>query len=77
MTKTVNLSKKKINLTQILSIVEEGNEVILTKNKKKIAKVIPLTSEKKERILGQFKEKIWTSDDFEMPVPQEYWESEN
>ncbi|MBM4177027.1 MAG: type II toxin-antitoxin system prevent-host-death family antitoxin [Ignavibacteria bacterium] len=77
MTKTVNLSKKKVNLAEILSIVEEGNEVIITKNKKRVAKVIPFTTEKKERILNQFKDKIWTSVDFELPIPQEYWESEN
>lgn len=80
MTRTVNLSKKKVNLKQILSIVEEGNEIILTKNRRKVAKVVPLSKEKRERILGQFKGKIWTSDDFEKPIPEEeeyeeYWEN--
>jgi mRNA-degrading endonuclease RelE of RelBE toxin-antitoxin system len=38
--------------------------------------VIPQEIPKKQRVFGLFKDKIWMSDDFNDPLPDEFWMGE-
>ncbi len=57
------------NFPQILRKVEEGEEIILKRLGEPIAKIIPI--KKRKRVLGTEKGKIWMSDDFTAPLPDE------
>jgi mRNA-degrading endonuclease RelE of RelBE toxin-antitoxin system len=37
---------------------------------------VPQEVPKKQRVLGLFKDKIWMSDDFNDPLPDEFWMGE-
>jgi len=73
MTKTVNVDEVKIKLTNLLSLVTAGNEVIITEGNKPVAKIVPIPSTHRARRAGLNKGKIWVSEDFNEPLPEYFW----
>ena len=53
-----------------LNRVEAGEEIILERSGEPIAKIVPLRK-KGKRSLGKEKGKIWISDDFNDPLPED------
>ena len=71
---TVNVAKVEKQLAELLAIIEHGSEIVIAQNGKPIARlasVTPIT--KKKRIAGLNRGTIWTSDDFDAPLPDEFW----
>ena len=73
LTKTIDVHNVQISLEELLSLVREGAEVIFTDADTPLARVIPLTTSTTERIAGLHTGAIWTSDDFDDPLPEEFW----
>jgi len=73
MTKTVTLDDAQTQLLKLLSFAMEGNEVIITKDNKPLARLVPFASGSQPRVAGLNKGKIWVSDDFDAPLPDEFW----
>lgn len=73
MTKTVNIDEAKTTLLKLLSLVSSGNEVIIAKDDKPIAKIIPISPPIRVRVAGLNKGKIWVSEDFDEPLPEQFW----
>lgn len=73
-TDTVSLHDMQSQLSEILSLVSEGNTVIISDNEKPFAKIIPIVKQKRKRIAGLNKGKIRVREDFDAPLPDEFWE---
>lgn len=74
MTQTVSIDEAKKRLQDLLTLASEGNEVIITDEGKPLARLVPIASpENKKRIAGLNRGTIWTSDDFDEPLPDEFW----
>jgi prevent-host-death family protein len=74
MTQTVSIDEAKDRLQDLLNLASEGNEVIITDDGKPLARLVPIASPKnKKRIAGLNRGQIWTSDDFDEPLPDEFW----
>ena len=73
MTRTVNIDEAKNQLQDLLALASEGNEVIITDKGKPLARLVPILSSKKKRIAGLNRGSIWTSEDFDEPLPDEFW----
>jgi antitoxin (DNA-binding transcriptional repressor) of toxin-antitoxin stability system len=67
---SVSLEKVRDQFPAFLSKVESGEEIILEKGGEPIARVVPI-KKKGKRILGKERGKIWMSDDFDEPLPEE------
>ncbi|MGH7821298.1 MAG: type II toxin-antitoxin system Phd/YefM family antitoxin [Candidatus Binatia bacterium] len=50
-----------------------GDEVILSKGGEPVAKLVALAKRQGRRVFGQCKGEIWTSDDFDDPLPDDFW----
>ncbi len=74
-TQTVNLDKVEKQLAELLAIVSVESEVLITQNGKPIARLasVAASSGKKKRIAGLNRGSIWTSEDFDKPLPEEFW----
>lgn len=72
MTKTVNIGEAQTQLPKLLSLVTEGNEVIIAEGDKPVAKIVPILSHLQTRIAGLNRGKIWISDDFDDPLPDKF-----
>ena len=71
---TLNLYEAKTQLSSLVDQAAAGAEIIIAKNGKPMAKLVPIR-ERTERKPGRFKDKIWISDDFDAPLPQEFIDS--
>lgn len=72
-TKTVDIKNPRINLEDILALVRQGADVILTEASKPFARMMPYTKSLSERVAGLHEGAIQTSDDFDEPLPDEFW----
>ncbi len=73
MTKTVNIGEAQTQLPKLLSLVTAGNEVIIAEGDKPVAKIVPILPHLQTRIAGLNRGKIWVSDDFDDPLPDQFW----
>ena len=72
-TKTVDIHDVVKQLEQWISLVATGTEIILTDGSKPLARLVPLGQQPTPRIPGLHPGAITTSDDFDDPLPDEFW----
>lgn len=73
LTKTVDVSEAQRHLKELLSLVLEGTEIILTEGNTPIARLVPAVLPAMPRVSGLHPGAIWTSDDFDELLPEEFW----
>ncbi len=73
MTKTVTIHEAQKQLLKLVAFAKEGNEIIIVKDDTPLARLVPVSSPAQPRIAGLSKGKIWASDDFDAPLPDEFW----
>jgi len=72
-TKTVNIHEAKTHLSELLALAMEGEEVIIAKANKPLVRLVPVEAPMKKRTFGLHRGEIWVSDDFDEPLPEEFW----
>ena len=65
----VNVHDAKTHLSRLLERVQRGEEIVIARAGKPVARLIPLDAVDRRRPLGRDRGKIWTSDDFDEPLP--------
>lgn len=73
MIKTIDIDEVHPQLAQLLALTATGDEVIISVNEKPVAKLVAVTASRKTRIAGLNKGDIWMSEDFDAPLPDEFW----
>jgi antitoxin (DNA-binding transcriptional repressor) of toxin-antitoxin stability system len=73
LTKTVDVRETQANLQELLSLVREGTEIVLTEGTTPLARLVPMVSSPTQRVAGLHAGAIWTSEDFDEPLPEEFW----
>lgn len=71
MTQQIDIATQPVDFAQLLSLVEQGIEVVITKNGEAVAKFLPIC---KKRLLGLNRGLATISSDFDEPLPDEFWE---
>lgn len=74
-TKTVTVHDAQTQFSELLKFALKGNEIIIIENDKKLARLVPILSHKKPCVAGLNRGKIWASEDFDTPLPDEFWTS--
>lgn len=75
---TVNIDKVDKQLAELLSIARERGEIQIVQNGEPLALLESVASpEKRKRIPGLHEGMIWMSDDFDDPLPDEFWLGED
>ena len=72
-TQTINIEKVEKQLAELLEIVAHDGEIVIAQNGKPIARLASVAPAKKKRIAGLNRGTIWTSEDFDEPLPDEFW----
>ncbi len=73
MTKTIDVRDAQAQLPELLTLALEGNEVIISEGNKPLARLVPVAASKRKRIAGLNRGAIRMSDDFDEPLPDEFW----
>ena len=72
MSKIVDICEAKTQLDQLLTLAIEGTEVIIVKDEQPLVRLVPAVTHK-SRVAGLHKGEGWISDDFNDPLPDEFW----
>ena len=74
MTQTVSVDEAQDKLPDLLAQALAGNEVIITEHGTPVARLVPVvTHAKRKRVAGLNRGTIWTSEDFDQPLTDEFW----
>lgn len=60
-----NISEAKAELSSLIAIVQQGDEVILAKSGKPVAKIVPYGGATQARVPGSMEGEIWIAPDFD------------
>ena len=71
--KSIEIQGDKPELTELLRLVAQGVEVILTREKTPVARVLPFAEATPMRISGLNAGSAWIGEDFDAPLPDEFW----
>ncbi len=71
--KTVDVHDTHTSLSELVSLALEGNEVIIAEDNKPVARLVPISEANQTRIPGLNRGDIWTSEDFDEPLPESFW----
>ena len=84
--KIIDVNQKHLSLKELLSLINVDTEIIITEGNKPLARLIPLKETEKTisenpssnlRQPGLHAGMIWTSEDFDAPLPEEFWTGES
>ena len=72
----VNVQEARADLSKLIKMVSNGEEVIIAEGNKPLVKLVPIIDVNKERKIGSAKGQIWYADDFNSPIDdfKEYME---
>ena len=73
MTRTFDVSTAQPLLSELVTLALTGAEVILAEGETPLVRLVPITPVQTSRIAGLHEGAIWTSDDFDAPLPEEFW----
>jgi antitoxin (DNA-binding transcriptional repressor) of toxin-antitoxin stability system len=75
MTRTVNVHEAKTHLSELLRLVEAGEDVIIARAGKPVARLVVETgAQARKSVIGAMEGQIWISEDFAEPMPPEWLE---
>lgn len=72
-TRNVNITEAQNQLPALLELALAGNEIVITEDDKPLVKLVPVGVPKKKRVAGLNRGKISMSEDFDAPLPDEFW----
>lgn len=75
MTTTIDVTEAQQQLSKLLALAKAGNEIIISEDDIPVARLTAVASPApaKPRIAGLHAGAVWTSEDFDEPLPDEFW----
>ena len=72
-TKTVGIEEAQTNLSELLSLAQQGNTVIIADGDTPLAQLVPVIAQNRPNIAGLNRGAMRMRDDFNDPLPDEFW----
>jgi prevent-host-death family protein len=72
-TKTVDVQEAKRHLSELLSLAQQGDEVIIADGNTPLARLVPLVPGRKPRVAGLHQGAMRMRNDFDEPLPDDFW----
>ena len=71
--KTIDVQEAQAELKDLLAVVRGGTEIVLTEGTTPLARIVPIAPPSTPRVAELHTGAIWTSDDFDEPLPEDFW----
>lgn len=68
----INMHDAKSRLSELVKRAHKGEEIIIAVHGKPTARLVPISAPRGDRPAGLYAGKIWMSEDFNAPLPDEY-----
>lgn len=75
-TKTMETSFAWMHWNDLLAQVRRGTEIVLLQDKRPVARVVPIETEQEPRVAGLHQGSLRMREDFDEPLPDEFWTGE-
>lgn len=72
-TKMIDVEEAQQHLSELLSLAQQGNEVIIADGNTPVARLVPITEGSKPRVAGLNRGAMRMRDDFNEPLPDSFW----
>lgn len=72
-TRTVDIKQLPPAIAELLAMVANGAEVLIEDEGKALARLSPIPHQPRQRIAGLHEGQGWVSEDFDAPLPDEFW----
>jgi antitoxin (DNA-binding transcriptional repressor) of toxin-antitoxin stability system len=72
-TKIVTVQEAEGHLLELIGLVEQGEEVVITYDDQPKVKLVPIVEPPQKRVFGQHRGQVWMSPDFDDPLPDDFW----
>ncbi len=74
----VTVQEAKAQLTELIHLVAQGEEIVIAQDDQPKVKMVPVEPEKiGKRVFGEYRGKIRMSEDFNEPLPDDFWVAGN
>jgi antitoxin (DNA-binding transcriptional repressor) of toxin-antitoxin stability system len=74
MATTVTVQEAKAQLFELIHLAEQGEEIIIAQDDEAKVKLVPLPRKNiGKRVFGEYRGKIRMSEDFNDPLPNDFW----
>lgn len=73
-TMTIDVIEAQSQLSKLLALALQGNKVIISDNEEPVVQLVPVRQGAKRRIAGLHRGAMRMSNDFNVPLPDEFWQ---
>ncbi|HEV2472887.1 MAG TPA: hypothetical protein VGS41_09495 [Chthonomonadales bacterium] len=73
MTRTVDIIRPNASLADLVSLVQQGTEVVLADGNVPVARLVPIPGSGGTRVAGLNPGAMSASEDFDAPLPDSFW----
>ena len=71
--KTIALDDAAVRLQELVARASEGEQIVISQNELPLAKLVPFVDNEDDRTFGQARGRIHVDDDFDDPLPDDFW----
>ncbi len=72
-TKTVTVEEAEKRLTELIGLAQQGDEIVIAEDNQPKAKLVPVLQKAGKRVFGQHRGKIHIAENFNDPLPDDFW----
>ncbi len=72
-TKLVDVQEAQRQLAELVSLAQQGNDIIIAEGNKPLARLVPVAPRGKPRVAGLHQGAMRMHSDFNDPLPDEFW----
>jgi len=69
----IDIVEAQERLVELASLVAAGHEIVVMQAKKPVMRLVPIGNDDQQRVPGLHAGTGWISDDFDSPLPDQFW----
>lgn len=70
---TIDIKQSPATVADLLALVSDGNEIVFEDDGRALARLSPIPEASRPRVAGLHEGQGWISEDFNDPLPDEFW----
>jgi antitoxin (DNA-binding transcriptional repressor) of toxin-antitoxin stability system len=72
-TRSFDINQLPPTIADLLALIAGGDEIVIEEDGKAVARLSPVPTQSEQRIAGLHEGQGWVSEDFDEPLPDEFW----
>ena len=72
-TRSMDINQLPPTIADLLALIAGGDEIVIEEDGNAMARLSPVPTRSEQRIAGLHEGQCWVSEDFDEPLPDEFW----